>query len=328
MPFKDIKGQDKPIQILKGYIKQSSVLGGYLFSGPEGIGKGLVAKTLAKAVNCQEDILDSCDRCASCLKIDKQQHPDVQYISGSGSLGIDNGASDAIKIENIRQLKKDISLKPYEAKKKVFIIDNAHNLTAEAAGAILKILEEPPGNSLMILISSRPTLLFKTIISRCKIIRFPPLPRVELKEILKKDYGLDHNLAHFLAYFCEGRIGSALRLKDADILTTKNRIIDQFIFLNKLSPENISAQNREDISKQFNILAAWFRDIYLIKIGLLHSELINLDRKTELLRSINRYTSFDLDEILNSISDSLLYLGQNINIKLLLSNLKAELWKG
>ena len=319
MSFKDIKGQDKPIQILKSYIQQSRLASGYLFVGPDGIGKAFIAKTLAKAVNCQETTLDSCDRCASCLKIDRNQHPDVHYLH--------NSESDAIKIEHIRHLQKDINLKPYAAEKKVFIIDNAHYLTAEASNAILKILEEPPADTLIILISSKPALLFKTIISRCKIVRFLPLKRDRLKETLKKDYGLDNDQAHFLAYFSEGRIGQALKLKDTDILREKNRIIDEFT-LNKIGLMNLSILNKEGVIRLLNILATWFRDIYLVKIGMPHLELINLDRKTQILRLMNRYSLFDLDEILNSISNSLLYLEQNINIKLLLSNLSEDISYG
>jgi len=320
MSFKHIKGQDKPIQILQGYIEQSRLEGGYLFSGPEGVGKKLVAKQLAKQVNCLEDSTDACDRCLPCMKIESNQHPDVHIIESVES---------EIKIERIRQLQKDISLKPYEAKRKVFIIDNAHKLTAEAQGAILKILEEPPRGSLIILISDKPALLFKTIISRCRILKFLPLKRTELKEIFKKDYGLDNNMAHFLAYFSEGRFGRALRLKDTDILREKNRIIDKFTLSAKPHAlANLPIENREDVRGYLNILATWFRDIYLIKIGMPYSEIINFDRKDELLKLMGRFSFLDLNEILHSISDSISYLERNINIKLLLYDLGGQLWKG
>jgi len=339
MSFKDIKGQDRTIQVLKECMRHSRLAPGYLFLGPEGVGKNLTAKTLAKAVNCLEETfdtstmlecngersrtIDSCDRCISCLKIDNNQHPDVHLISASAD--IDMSASCAIKIEDIRQLRKDISLKPYEGKTKVFIIDNAHNLTAEAANALLKILEEPPGDSLIILISAKSSLLFKTIISRCQTLKFYPLPRLKLEEMLKKDYGFNSNHAHFLAYFSEGRLGRALRLKDTQILNEKNRIIDDFSFLKKPSLQDPLIQNRENVRNVLNILAGWFRDMYLIKIGTPHSELINLDRRDELLRFMNRYSFANLDEILNSISDSLLLLEQNVNIKLLMSNLREDI---
>jgi len=320
MSFQDIKGQDKPIELLKDYIRQSRLGGGYLFTGPQGIGKKLAAKTLAKAVNCQEESLDSCDRCNSCLKIDKNEHPDFHLIDI-------NEISDAIKIEHIRQLQKDINLKPYEARYKVFIIDHAENLTAEAQNALLKTLEEPPKGSLIILIASNLRLLFKTIISRCQIFKFHSVKRQRLEEILKEDYRLDNNLAHFLAYFSEGRIGEAIGLKDTDILSEKNRIIDQFVSLKNPGLGNSALQNRQQIHGQLNILAGWFRDLYLIKIGMPHSELINIDRKNELLKFMQHYSFSDLDQILNSISDSLLYLEQNVNVKLLLSNLKVATWR-
>jgi DNA polymerase-3 subunit delta' len=316
MSFKDIRGQDKPIRILQGYIEQSRLEGGYLFTGPEGVGKKLVAQTLAKAVNCEAGFIDCCDTCASCMKIETNRHPDVHIIEGS---------EPEIKIESIRQLQRDISLRPYEGKRKVFIIDNAHKLTAEAQGAILKILEEPPKGSLIILTSDKPALLFKTIISRCKLLKFFPLKRTELKDIFRKDYSLDANMAHFVAYFSEGRLGRALRLKDTDVLRQKNRIIDRFVLSRKPSDLAHLPIEREDVRSYLNILASWFRDIYLLKVGMPHSEIINLDRKDELLKLMGRFSFPDLNEILHSISDSIAYLERNINVKLLLYDLRSLL---
>lgn len=335
MSFKDIKGQDKPINILKGYIERSVLQGGYLFTGPQGVGKKMAAKTLAKALNCLNDDLDACDNCASCLKIDKNEHPDVYMIDCDTPILISSGHnqdekadSAAIRIDHIRQLQKNISLKPYEGRKKVFIIDEAHNLTSAASNAFLKILEEPTKDSLIILISHKPFLLFKTIISRCKVLKFSALVREELERLFKKDYGLDNDTAHFLAYFSEGRPGRALALKDTDLLREKNTVIDNFALARRLKLDNIDTKKREDVRGYLNILATWFRDIYLIKAGLPHQEIINYDRKDELLKQVNRFSFLDLDGILNSISDSIFYLERNINTKLLLHNLGAELWKG
>ena len=326
MSFKDIKGQDNSIHMLQGYLEQSRLEGGYLFTGPEGVGKKLVAKTLAKTVNCLEgnnggrnQTIDSCDRCASCKKIENNQHPDVHIVASGDS---------EIKIEYIRQLQREINLKPYEARTKVFIIDNAHRLTVEAEGALLKILEEPPAGSLIILISDKPLLLFKTIVSRCKTLKFVPLKRAALKEILKENYSLDNNMSHFLAYFSEGRLGRALRLKDTDILKQKNKVIDNFALSKTTNLDNLSTQDKEEVRDYLNILATWFRDIYLIKIGMPHSEVINFDRKDDLLKTAAGFTILDLNEVLDSVSDSILRLEQNINIKLLLYNLGAQIWRG
>ncbi|MDD5098032.1 MAG: DNA polymerase III subunit delta' [Candidatus Omnitrophica bacterium] len=320
MPFADIKGQDKAVGRLKEYLRHGRLASAYLFLGPDGVGKFLAARTLAKAVNCQEGDFDSCDKCASCLKIEKGAHPDVHIIGRP--IEDDPAASETVKIEEIRQLQKEINLKPYEGKCKVFIIDNAHRLTPEASGALLKTLEEPPGNSLIILLSSKPALLFKTIISRCQVLKFFPLPRIRLKEVLRKDYHFDGHEAHFLAYFCEGRLGYAVRLKELDIFKEKNRIIEGLGSPGIFALGDEMAESRESLRQGLNILAAWFRDIYMIKSGSSHKELINFDRREQLLRLMNRYSFGELDEILKYISDSLLYLEQNINVKLLLSNLK------
>ncbi len=319
MSFDSIKGQAQAINILKAYLECSKLEGGYLFSGPRGVGKKLVAKTLAKALNCLNESLDSCDECASCKKIDNNQHPDMHFIEQQDS---------EIKIEFIRDLQREASLRPYEAKRKVFIIDNAHNLTADASNALLKILEEPTKSSLIILVSDKPSLLFKTIISRCKVLKFLPLQRAKLKQILKNDYGLDDGRAHFLAYFSEGRFGRALELKDSDIIREKNICIDKFALSSKPHMGNLDMQSKDEIRGCLNILATWFRDIYLVKAGAPHSELINFDRKDELLKAMSRFTYSDLNEIFDYISDSINYLSQNINNRLILHNLGIQLWKG
>jgi DNA polymerase-3 subunit delta' len=301
-------------------LSRDKLAGAYLFTGPEGIGKYLAARTFAQALNCRNAKDDACGACASCLKIEKNSHPDVHFIDALDA--------EAIGIEEVRQLKQDISLKSYEAGFKVFLINDAHKLTAEASNALLKILEEPPQDSVIILVTAKPQLLFKTIISRCQRIKFSSLPTVSLEAILKEDYCLDSALAHFLAYFCEGRLGHALRLKDADILKEKNRIINIFNLSSLAGLDSLAKESsRQDIRRYLNLLAGWFRDIYLAKSGIAHAQLINLDRRDELLRLIHRYSWPELENIFKCISDSMGYIEQNINTKLLLSNLKAELWK-
>ncbi len=320
MSFRDIKGHNQPINLLKIALSQNRFASAYLFTGEGGIGKSLVAKTIAKAINClQNNNFDSCDQCISCRKIENLTHPDVHWITPENQ-------GSAIKIEQIRKLKQDISLKAYQAKSKVFIIEEAHNLTAEAQNAFLKILEEPPAHSLIILISSKPQLIFSTILSRCQKIRFRPLSRFKLEQFLISDLKLDLVLSHYLAYFCEGRIGEALGLKDKDILREKNRIIDEFTF-SRTSYETIEL-NRHRFREILDILVSWFRDMYFIKVGLPFAGLINLDRKEDLLKVMGRYSYFDLDSIIDFISDSTLYLEQNINLKLLMNNLRIRLWKG
>lgn len=318
MAFKDILGQGRPIEIIKAYIRNGCLEGGYLFTGPGGIGKKMAAKALAKALNCLNSEADSCDACPSCLKIENNQHPDVHMIS------VDEGQ---IKIDSIRQLQKSMSLKAYEGKYKVFIIDNAHTLTAEASNCLLKVLEEPAGKSVVILITDKPNLLFKTIISRCKTVKFLAFKRKALESLLMNEYKIDNNFAHFLAYFCEGRLGEALKLKDEDILGKRNNVIEKFVLAKRLRLDHLAYQSREEVRAYFNIIATWFRDIYMIKAGQPQEEIINIDRRQELLKSAELFSPAELDSVFNNISAAISLLEQNINTRLLLYNLKVGLWK-
>lgn len=309
--------------MLQDSIRNNRLASSYLFTGPEGVGKNLVALTLAKALNCEKSSFDACDECVSCQKIDKLNHPDLHLL---GAVSGDNeDESEVIKIEAIRQLQREINLRPYEAKTKVFIINNAHQLTAEASNALLKILEEPPAHSLIILITAKPSLLFRTIISRCRILKFASLPRLELKEILKKEHHLPEDEAHFLASFCEGRIGFGLKMKDSAIFREKNTIIDGFSRYADSNYETSLPQDRATIRKHLNILSIWLRDIYLAKAGVQGEEIINFDRRYELSKLAKDYSFSDLDIAFKAVSDSLLYLEQNINTRLLLSNLRLAL---
>ncbi len=253
-----------------------------MFSGPEGTGKKLVARNFAKALNCLEGAADACDACLSCRKIENGRHPDIHII--------DKGDSEEIKIEDIRLLQQEICLRPYEAKFKVFIINGAHNLNSESANAFLKTLEEPPKKSVIILVSDKPRLLFRTIVSRCQNVKFFALARDEFDQVLKNGYGLDQRALHFLRFFCEGRIGSALGWKDRDILSEKNRIIDFFSSASALSDENPFIQDRETFRQALVILVGWFRDLYLVKAGINKDQSINLDRSDILEKLAKSYT--------------------------------------
>ncbi|MDD5464983.1 MAG: DNA polymerase III subunit delta' [Candidatus Omnitrophica bacterium] len=318
MRFADILGHQKPLAIINAYIQGSGFSGGFIFSGPEGIGKRMVAKMVAQKLNCTAQTDKPCGLCDSCRKIENSGHPDLHII--------ENGEAQ-IKIEDIRGILREASFKPYEGAMKVFIIDNAHKLNTESANSLLKILEEPPKSTLIILITHKPQNIIKTVLSRCKVVKFAPLVRAELEDFLIKDHSLDKLSAHFLAYYAEGRLGLALKLKDSLQLQEKNKIFNSFVLSAKPLDRNLMGQTKEQLRFSLNILASWFRDLYLLKAGLPDKEIIHLDRREDLLKLIPKFSFKELDNIMAAISESTLYLERNINSKLLLHNLGAQLWK-
>jgi DNA polymerase-3 subunit delta' len=328
MIFDDIIGQGKALDRLKAYVDSQTVDGTYLFTGPEGVGKALSALIFAKALNCATPGAYGCEVCVSCRKIDKGAHPDIHVVdSGDGpdaAAGPADDGSVQIKIAAIRALQEDINYRPYEGRKKIFIINNAHQLNLESANAFLKTLEEPPRDSVIILITDRPALLLPTVLSRCRIVKFYPLARSVLKDtLMARTVGgasFEAAQAHFLAYYSEGSLGVALKLQAQGLFEQKNRIIDLFCSIGAQTDDPVSLASRQDLLTSFNILVSWFRDIYMLKAGVAGKELIHADRLHELGSLAQAYSFADLDRILSLLSDSVLHVGRNLNKKLLVSN--------
>lgn len=168
MSFADVKGQDRAISFLKNAISGGKVSHAYIFLGPSGVGKRPAALNFAKALNCfSESGERPCDACASCRKTDNGNHPDIMLLKPEKGVA-------SFKIEKIRELIGQICLKPYEGRKKVYIIDEASSLTREATAALLKTLEEPPSDSVLIMLFESLQYVPRTILSRSQIVRFSP----------------------------------------------------------------------------------------------------------------------------------------------------------
>ena len=174
--FAEFIGQEHIVQTLTNAIASGMISHAYLFSGPRGSGKTTLARLLAKAANCQkrkEGKFEPCNKCSSCLEIMKGSSMDLIEIDAASHRGIDE----------IRELRDGIRFVPAKSKYKVFIIDEAHQLTKEAANALLKTLEEPPSHAIFVLATTEAYKMIPTIISRCQRFDFR---RLTVPEILKK----------------------------------------------------------------------------------------------------------------------------------------------
>lgn len=181
MALRDIAGQEGAVRILLGTLGTGRIPSAMLLSGDAGIGKRMAAISYGKALNCREpDNGDCCDRCPSCRKIDMAIHPDVTVVSPE---------NDEIRIEAVRRIADLLSLKALEGSRKVVVIDDADRMNTNAANAFLKTLEEPPEQTVIMLVSSRPDTLPGTIASRCMPVRFHPLPLAQCGEVLRSALG-------------------------------------------------------------------------------------------------------------------------------------------
>ncbi len=203
MKFSEIIGQEVAVDILKRSIENNRSHHAYLFVGADGVGKRTTAIAFAKGLNCRSSYSDGCDRCDSCRKIENGTHPDVELISPrEGGL--------TISIDQIRKLQRRVSYKPLEGNWKVYIIDDAASATEEAANCLLKTLEEPPPQVILILITKNIYRLLSTVRSRCQLILFRQIPRNLIEKILRDQYQVPPDEARSLAWLSSGSIGQAV----------------------------------------------------------------------------------------------------------------------
>lgn len=313
MSFKDIKGQDEPIRRLKNAIRNNKVAPSYIFAGPKGSGRLILAGSFAKALNCASSGDIPCDVCPSCRKINSGSHPDVRIVFPEGKGG-------EITIQRIRGIISEIILKPYEGRYKVFIIKDAYLLNDEAANSFLKTLEEPPANSVLILIAERPGDLPPTIVSRCRIIRINPLGTGSLADILVAEYGIERRKAVSLARMCEGGLGRFKEEGDA-ALSNRDRVLEKFS--GEGFVEGLGKEPRGNLSDELSVLAAWYRDILVLKAAGDAGLIINYDRINDIKEQERLYNAGGLLEIFNNILKAKDEIENNINPKIALSAMMA-----
>lgn len=315
MSFSAIKGQEVQISFLKRAIENSTLAHAYLFAGMDGVGKKLAAATVAKAVNCETGRADSCDICDSCRKIDNKNHPDVFWVAPEGAAGV-------IKIEAIRNIIERVSFRPYEARYKVCIIEDAHLMKAEAENCLLKTLEEPPQNTVFILTTSNISGIFKTIISRCQIIKFSPLTLDIIEGILINKFGFQKDNARFVARLSGGCMNKKMILDGANFISWKNRIIDEFMkgsFFDEESP--FFSDDKKEFRDIIFVLINWYRDLLLYKNGSHESLIVNFDRMRELEYYSERFSYEGIDTKLFDLINAYLAASQNVNPKLIIGAL-------
>jgi len=228
MSFSSIIGHDRQIDILRRALANNALAHAYLFSGEPGIGKRLMAYALAAALNCESPGAGGgCGACSACRRVAGGIHPDVRIVMPESrdeqllatlSAKEAEKASDEIKIDQVRRAQESISLKPSEGRKKVLIVDGAETMNEASQNAFLKTLEEPPGDSLIILITSLPRSLLPTIRSRCQELAFQPLARHVLAAVIREKRGMSEDDAWFAAALSRGSLGSALAM---DVLKEK-----------------------------------------------------------------------------------------------------------
>lgn len=321
MPLSSLVGNERIKTLLKRAVADNRIAQGLIFAGPSGVGKRQFAFALAQAVNCLRPVNgDACGECIPCRKVEAREHTDIETYAPDGAF---------IKIEQMRAMAEKAQYRPYEGRRRVFIIDEAARMNQNSANSILKVLEEPPETTLLILITAKPYALLTTIRSRCQILSFAPLTPVELEAYLRANYKRPDEETRLLARLARGSIGRALEI-DLGIYREQRAMMMEMIEAQAVTRDTarlLSAAeylgrklDREAFEKHLDVLLTLLRDLFYMRLGEPAQSLTNADIARQLERLAEAVTIEQITDLVARIEQILQNLTRNISRQLALES--------
>jgi len=322
--FDEVKGQELAKSVIVNQMSSNTCSQSYLFWGDEGVGKRLTARFFAKALNCGSNRGEMCGRntpCASCSKIERGIHPDVKEVIPDG---------DVIKKQQISDIINVSAFRPLEGRKRVVIIDSAHKMNSSSANALLKTLEEPPEDTVFILISSAVNYILPTIRSRCQKIRFQRLATDIIVEFLTAKKGISREEAYMLAFYAQGSIGKALSIDLHDFTSEREYTLSILSSVTEGDDEAIItnaqqlAGDKDRLKPVLHIMMSICRDIAVYSASQDASLLIHKDKEMIIRKMIINSKGSQPWEMFFLANDILDALEKRCNVRLALEVLFME----
>ncbi|MDF2627171.1 MAG: polymerase delta subunit [Symbiobacteriaceae bacterium] len=327
MSWAAIVGQPLAVRLLRQAVAGKKVAHAYLFVGPAGVGKRTLALELAKSLNCQAPRPDggACDACVACRKTaaDPILHPDVRLIAPEGRF---------IKTDQIRALQEEMYARPNEGRMRVAIIDGADRMNPESANRLLKLLEEPPGYAVLILLTHNLSGVLPTLISRCQVVNFPPLSPEDVARMLQAQHGLDAGQARLYAALSGGSIGRAVALsQDAGVAARRDQTCDLLQKLSTLDDLALIGQaealdkEKEHLEDWLDLATTWLRDALVLAQTGSTQLVMNADRLPSVRGLADSLGTASILDMLSAIVETRGHLQRNANSRLALDVLMLRL---
>ena len=321
-------GQEKALGMLAAFLRNRTIPHALVFAGLRGTGKMAAATAFAMACNCSgthpgpadETALPVCGHCPACRKIKSASHPDILHLKPSG---------DVIKVKQIRELLDTIALKPFEASIRVVILQDAHTLNPSAGNALLKALEEPPGDTRFILTTEELSNLMPTIVSRCQHVRFRPVDRAQITGALIEARGASAAEAALAAQLSGGSLTQAHAILDSGWMQYRRWLLTEAAALTTASPgillalAAVLAGRKERVADAVAILKSWFRDLLVCKYA--PNRLINQDMQDLVETAAQKETPESLLKKLKALDTVSGRFAGNANVRLCLEALLLKL---
>ncbi len=322
MFFRDLLGQERVISFLRQGLASGQMPHALLFLGPEGVGKESTALALAQALNCQErrPDQDACGRCQSCRLFAAGNHPDFWRIRPEGE-----GVNPQIKIEQIRELRRQTGFAPFAGAWRVVLLKPAAAMNEAAANALLKTLEEPPPHNLLILTASGERDLLPTIVSRCRRLVFQALPPSLVVQQLQARRGLSFEAATLMAAIHGGSLGLALAAEPASLVAAREQMLSELAGLDEpeyspvLAWAAAQAKKGAEVERFLLLAQLWYRDLLVLASQGGVAQLINQDRLADLRQQQGRIGRETILRRLEALQGLQRQLRSNVNVELALN---------
>ena len=317
-----VVGHEWALDLLLNGLAMGRVSHATLIVGPPNIGKTTIARVFAQALNCTGGQPVPCGECLSCLKVVSGNHPDVRIM---------DAPDQTLKISEVRDLQRELALSPHEGHWRVAVLSDFERATTEAANALLKTLEEPPAQVVLVLTATEADVLLPTIVSRCQVLSLRPLSTVSVKEALVSQWGSQPEKAELLAHLSGGRLGWAVRaLEDEGLLVRRDEHLDNLVSLmSKGRVERLAyaAELSRDLGLVREVLGlwlGWWRDVMLLASGS-QVAILNVDREPMLRKQTGQVTMQQAQRMVARLRSIAKNIDRNVNPRLALEVLLLSL---
>lgn len=263
MSFKEIIGHEKEIAYFQEVIQNKKLSHAIMLEGKDGIGKNLLAYNIAKTLFCESSSGDACGVCRNCLKMNHQNHPDYNVVEPDGK---------QIKNAQIEAFQEFVNIKPYDAAYKVILIKEADKMNASSQNRILKTLEEPAQDVIIILVTNNSEKLLPTVVSRCQVIKMNGLSDEQVIKYLQMNHEQSLDEALMIAKLSAGSIGRAVIYLESESFEKIRKEVRELLFaIDKnerskvLSMCSFFTSEKENILEIIEYMILWYRDLLLYK---------------------------------------------------------------
>lgn len=325
--FKDVIGHENIIGHFKSSIERGKVAHAYLIHGEKGTGKKLLAGLFAKTLQCEFGGTDPCGTCRSCLQCDTGNQPDIIWVT--------HEKPTVISVDDIReQVNKDIIVRPYSSRYKIYIIPEAELMNPQAQNALLKTIEEPPEYAVIMLLTNNIGKMLPTIISRCITLNLKPVGELDMLDYLSK-LGIPLTKAKFCVGFAFGNLGKAVRLATSEEYNEiKQDCVQILKNVNKMEVYELveavkkMAKYKLDVYDYIDLMMMWYRDLLMLKVSGSPDKLLFKEEYATLKQQAN-YISFEgIENVLEAMDKVKIRLDANVNfdiaMELLLLTIKEN----